>query len=1141
MTQNPEVHENLSERVLVQRINDTSLILRRFGLLRAAVILLTFICGSLFLAVLAEHWLFQDGLSVPLRCGILAAQILFVVWFAHRYIVPFFLYSINPAYSAVLLEKQTSGSGNSLLNWFFLRRERKEIRTNNASEKIAELVLEGVAKNAFQDVKSVQTDKTTEAKDIRYWSIVLLSILFIFAVYFVFSPKNPLSSVVRLFLPFGSVAAPQSIQFVDVIPGNATVVQGDKINVSVKAVSKLRKKYEHEPVAMFFSTDDGSAVGQSLTMNDEGNDIYFAVFPSGKQGFVTGTNYWFQQGVSKSQLYRIEVLPLASLELETISIKEPDYTGQMERTLDASDITAVEGSEVTMTVRSSQPLENCNMYIETGGKETEQRKLNPVGDSGEKFQTRFKLQTSENNVSTFYFQGVDKNGNKTRSGGRFRLEVLPDLPPMVRWVNADELLGAGQIEIPSNGSLELKVSARDPDYALRHLRLRVASGNKQIQPIELLDSSSDAIKENTGTIEREVLFSPVKSRLTVGDTAEIWAEAVDVKLPSPNVAETPRLNVKIVESKKEDKSEDNRTEEQKSPEKQNGEQNDENKSDKSQESGEKKEGNEQDGEQNENNNSEGRKTPDDKDEKDGKSEQPVNGEENPGDAIEKIIEQMKEDQKESEQQKQQEKEQEGDNQKSENQKGNNEQEDKPQNEQQKGEEQKDDNSGKEENGMKAPGGGGGSDDKQEQKDEENTGGSAGKEDGEKKNDANSNMGAEESEGGSENQQGNKANEKSEDESGSGEKRGKQEQNQGKDGERTETKEGTKNDTEGGNQRGNPNSEESKKKDDFPDADKWNVPVDPNDNGARERGDLDPSKDERRNQGSDKTSPKPLPKDSSNDTLTSGDEGHGQESPDSGSSERLQKSESGKEGEAGNQAESQKQKSSGGQKDCKSCGGSDKDCKECNGTGMGQKADEGAEGQGNESGASRAEGGESSEGNSEGQGSEGSGNSEGNNPSDTNSNNNAENPNGMGDTTSGTGGGDGFNVDTETEAARLDFAEKTTNLVLEYLDEQLKGKPNQKLLDKLNWTEEELRAHHKKWKELSEQSKQGGESDDGSQKNDEWKEFLKSIGLTPQQQRSSVQQSRTAVQESKPVSEIQRYAPPAQLRERFKRYTEGIGK
>ncbi|GHT27117.1 hypothetical protein FACS18942_05870 [Planctomycetales bacterium] len=1174
------------EKILVERIKETRRILCRLGMLRAAAILLTFLCGTSLLAVLAEHWLFKDGLNIPLRCGILTGQIFFVLYFVYRQIIPFFLYSINPVYAAVLLEKQASDGKNSLLNWLFLRRERNENNiANNASEKIAGMVLEGVAKNAVQNVSSVSSGQTIEEKYLRYWGILLFSILIIFAAYFIFSPKNPLPSIQRLFLPFSSAAVPQTIQFTAVEPGNTTVLQGSKVNVSVKTASKF--KNSKEPVELFFTTDDGFAAGQSLTMNDDGNNVWSAVFPPGKQGCTTGTDYWFQQGTSKSTRYRIEVLPVASLELETVKIKEPDYTGLPERTQDiAGDIAALEGSEVQMSVRSSLPLEKCTMFIETGGKESEQKEMKELKDNGgKKFQVRFNLQTAENNVSTFYFQGLDKNENKSRNSGRFRLEVLPDLPPSVKWVNEEELLGAGQIEVPLNSSLELKIQASDPDYALRGLKLHIASGNKQIQPLELLMSPSDGAAEHTGIIEKTAVFSPVKSRLTVGDTAEIWAEAVDTKLPISNKTETPRLNIKIVESKIDN---DNKTEKDKTPkdkqqgkQEQDGEQKQEgNPQDNGKTGGSGEENREKEGGEKKNNeekqtgekdsaekqdkqssgenaaekpeqNREEKKEPQEgqngeqnkEQEQTGKQEQPVNGEENPGDAVEKILEQMEEDKK------QQQKEQEQNEKQNGNQSGN---QNDNQNDSKKEKNEEENNNGKSSGsgGMKGAGNSG-SEEKQNENNEDNngkgnSGGSSGSDTGQ---DSEKQNGEEQKNGNNNNPEkmnGKNGNSQQEQNQG-GQSEGQEERGKGEHtdtNDKTDSKTGseTKGETKGGRQKGNPNSEESKKKDEYPDADKRNIPVDPNDNGSRERADLDASKDERRNQGGDRSNPKPVPRDLPNDTLTSGDEGHGQESTDSGRSERLQQAESGKEGQTGNQAESQEKQSGGG---------SEKNTEKTDNPGT----DSAGEKQ-NDAGEKQSRGGNTAEKCSEigseknnektanpGTDSAGEKQSGGGNAADKQNDNRKDDKlDDMSRTAGGTGGGADFNTDTETEAARMDYAEKTTNLVLEYLDEQLKDKPNQKLLDKLGWTEEQLRAYHKKWKELAEQSKQNERHNNSvPQKPDQWKEFLKSIGLVPKPQGSSLQQSKTPAQDNKSVTETQRFAPPEKIRERFKRYTEGIGK
>ncbi|MDR1964681.1 MAG: hypothetical protein LBQ50_12955, partial [Planctomycetaceae bacterium] len=145
----------------------------------------------------------------------------------------------------------------------------------------------------------------------------------------------------------------------------------------------------------------------------------------------------------------------------------------------------------------------------------------------------------------------------------------------------------------------------------------------------------------------------------------------------------------------------------------------------------------------------------------------------------------------------------------------------------------------------------------------------------------------------------------------------------------------------------------------------------------------------------------------------------------------------------------------------------------------------------------------------------------------------------GQPSSGGSGRSTSNIETLPEDPNLEYTKKMTNLVLEYLEDQLKEKPSQELLDNLGWTEKELREFHHKWLKMSEQSRRS----ENKTTNDDtkWREAFKSLGLRPGQDRQQLQKSRTGVQDESKATESQRFAPPSAIKERFKRYTEGIGK
>ena len=87
-------------------------------------------------------------------------------------------------------------------------------------------------------------------------------------------------------------------------------------------------------------------------------------------------------------------------------------------------------------------------------------------------------------------------------------------------------------------------------------------------------------------------------------------------------------------------------------------------------------------------------------------------------------------------------------------------------------------------------------------------------------------------------------------------------------------------------------------------------------------------------------------------------------------------------------------------------------------------------------------------------------------------------------------------DSEQERANLEYAKKATDLALKYLEEQ-KDNPDERLLQEMNWTPEEMREFLKRWKSMKEKAATGNEAEQR-----EFNEALKSLGLRPPQNKLS---------------------------------------
>ena len=120
-----------------------------------------------------------------------------------------------------------------------------------------------------------------------------------------------------------------------------------------------------------------------------------------------------------------------------------------------------------------------------------------------------------------------------------------------------------------------------------------------------------------------------------------------------------------------------------------------------------------------------------------------------------------------------------------------------------------------------------------------------------------------------------------------------------------------------------------------------------------------------------------------------------------------------------------------------------------------------------------------------------------------------------------------------DRANLEYARKATDLVLNYLDEELKKGPNPKLLDRLGWTEAELRAFREKWAEMKARA---GETPSGGRRYDQ---ELLDLGLRPKGVRLSGRGADRKSADS--ARNADRTPPPDDVAGRLREYNEAIGR
>ena len=1021
------------ESTIEQHIDSTSRLVRHVDLALSSLIVFSLIISGLFVAILADHWLLKEGLSMTLRFGIFTALLAAVAFYLYWKVVPLFRYTINPVYTANLIEQEAPSFKNSLINWLLLRQERSE-RADVPKDRVSERMFDGIVRTAAVHVQAVPKGHAVDYGKLIWSGTFLAILLALFLGYIAFSPKSPFASLARIFLPFSGIDRPQAAQFRNVCPGNTTALQGETLVISAEIV---RRNPSPEPVYLLFSTDDGQAVKQRIPMSKpEGKIAFETLFPPGKQGtergFNNGVNYWITQGESRSKQYRIDVLPAASVDIVSLQYDYPEYTGLPPEIQEhGGDIRALEGTKVTATVRSTLPLQKIDLVFDDIPKNSVEMTVTNEERTEAKGTFTLKIPSPHHR---FAFRATDENGNASRRSGIYRIEVVPDQPPKVQWADTASELKNLRIDLPFNKTLQLPIQAEDPDFALRYLRFKTEpNNNKQLRiPDEnLLTSPATGPTEHRGQVKKTVPFSPVEKRLNIGDTVEVWGEAADTKYPEANIGSTLKLTITIIEpTNNEDDQQQNQEQSNKAEQSQKSENEPQQQPDK--------------GKQDE-------PKPDETKEEKGGQEGETGG---------------------------------NDQQPEQNQKAKGE----------SGQEESDPNSSKQDgekkNNQKSDG-------KEGQEDQQdgaaNQGSDGNKSAGEENRDSDN--------AASGKQKGDDPTEQKQSNGGEGEQQGANEKKEGDNSDGSTSPQGQKQEPR---PPVNPETQDGDAMERIVEQMKEEGrfsglnPEQRNDSQRERSNALDPNSPNLSHQGNDPSNPQ-----QSNQT------GEGSPNPQGNMSDRLadkprneqSESETDKAGESGTDSGQLGVAESGSEpsQDTEQAGNSSPEPQEA--------SDQGQSGSSGES------------------------------PLGQSADNLQEDGKGSQQTRGGTGGGTGGpETKTAVEDPNLEYAQKVTNMVLEYLADQLKEKPSEELLNRLDWTEDQLRQFYAKWKTMSEESQKPNRQEGGK---DAFLEALKGLGLRPELQPSTLRKGQT-VKDNQRVTETLRIDPPQAIKDRYKIYNEGIG-
>lgn len=518
-----------------KRIQQTRRQLKLNDFLTGFLALVAGLLGYLLLAAVADHWLVSGGFGFRSRLVLFLGLVGGAGWYCFRFLFPPLIYQVNPIYAASTLEQARPSLKNGLINLLLLRREGKAEHENPLSAR----VIEGLQTTTASEVAQIPAEVAVDRVHLIRRGYVLVGLLALSAIYLVFSPKNPMPSFGRVLWPWARIPAPSRVQIEQIEPGDATVFQGRTVTVSA-VVEGLRP---NEDVLLRYSTEDGQLIDQAVPMSPgQGLGRYECQFPPSKAGLQQSIRYHLTAGDCVTFDYSLQLEIPPTIVVDSVQYTYPPYTGLGERTVtDGADVRAIEGTRITLEASANREIlwagieldgqANRRIRMRTDGRNARGQFNLTMGEGGETTQRWYQIRFAESETG---------EGRENLDPVRHRIEVFADLAPKVRLINAP----ADNATVPLDGMAELKIEASDPDFALSRVAFLAERDGRPLA-IPLLLDRTDRGRGYEGPFQATYRFEPAKLGLRVGDEVEYRAVAEDNREPERNRSETEARWLKI--------------------------------------------------------------------------------------------------------------------------------------------------------------------------------------------------------------------------------------------------------------------------------------------------------------------------------------------------------------------------------------------------------------------------------------------------------------------------------------------------------------------------------------------------------------------------------------------------------------------
>ena len=311
-------------------------------------------------------------------------------------------------------------------------------------------IYQSIERRAALALTHVDVNEAVDRRSLLRLSNVLLAVVVLFCLYWIFSPKNPASSLLRAMLPSSGAGVATRTEIFNVRPGDKDVLARSQLEVTADVRGELPAQ-----TFLLFTTADQKFVNERIDMrleNESTRKFRCVITGDNGGGILQNMTYRIVAGDASTPAYKIRVIQAPAATIDSIRLEAPAYTGREPVTQTTGAIDALEGTRVVLKATANMPVRS-SASLQCFDDETASRRAEEIPirvTDGTKLEVEWKLEIRSDGTYPHYYRIFCTNlaGESDPSPSLYSLSIRPDHPPEITLLDPKtDLEFAGQCRV----------------------------------------------------------------------------------------------------------------------------------------------------------------------------------------------------------------------------------------------------------------------------------------------------------------------------------------------------------------------------------------------------------------------------------------------------------------------------------------------------------------------------------------------------------------------------------------------------------------------------------------------------------------------------------------------------------------------